>query len=92
MLPVAYLTANSDPTHHIDLLYLRQITTSKLLAPHIQLVYYATIIATKAIGNTGLAHVAELSIDNSHIAGYAFYEGGRLVQAVLISSQVYLAT
>ena len=64
---------------------------SKPLAPHIQPAYYAAIIAAEAIGNTGSAHAAELSIDNSHIAGYVFYEGGRLVQAVLINSQAYLA-
>ena len=63
---------------------------SKPLTPHIQLAYYAAIIAAEAIGNTGSTHVAELFIDNSRIARYAFYEGGRLVWAVLINSQAYL--
>lgn len=64
---------------------------SKPLAPHVQPAYYAAIIAAEAIGNTGSAHAVELSIANSRIAGYAFYEGGKLVRAILINSQAYLA-
>lgn len=65
---------------------------SQPLAPHVQPAYYAAIIAAEAIGHTGSAHAVELSINNARIAGYAFYEGGVLVRAVLINSQAYLAT
>jgi hypothetical protein len=61
------------------------------LAPHVQPPYYAAIIAAEAIGNTSSTEAFELSISNSRIAGYAFYEYGMLVRAVFINSQAYLA-
>ena len=64
---------------------------SQPLAPHVQPAYYAAIIVAEAIGNTGSARAVELSIDDTHVAGYAFYEGRKLVRAVLINSQAYLA-
>ena len=64
---------------------------SQPLAPHVQPAYYAAIIAAEAIGHTGSARAVELSIDDPRIAGYAFYEGKKLVRAVLINSQAYLA-
>lgn len=33
----------------------------------------------------------ELSINNSHVAGYAFYEDDILVRAVFINSEAFLA-
>ena len=64
---------------------------SEPLVPHVQPAYYAAIIAAEAIGKTGSARAVELSIDDPCIAGYAFYEGGTLVRAILINSQAYLA-
>ncbi|KAF7975744.1 hypothetical protein HWV62_8733 [Athelia sp. TMB] len=60
------------------------------LAPHIQPAYYAAIIAAEAIGQSGFTQASEIQIDNDRVAGYAFYEGGLLVRAVLINSQAYL--
>ncbi len=60
------------------------------MAPHVQPQYYAAIIIGEALGDSGQTQAVELSIDNSRIAGYAFYEEGVLVRAVLINSQAYL--
>ncbi|KAK0452043.1 glycoside hydrolase family 79 protein [Desarmillaria tabescens] len=60
------------------------------VAPHVQPLYYAAIIIGEAIGNSGHTQVAELSIDNSRISGYTFYEDGVLARAVLINSQAYM--
>jgi hypothetical protein len=65
-------------------------TLDKPLAPHVQPPYYAAIIAAEAIGNSGSTAAVELSVNNSRIAGYAFYESGSLVRAVFINSQAYL--
>ncbi|KAJ3510881.1 hypothetical protein NLJ89_g4418 [Agrocybe chaxingu] len=59
------------------------------LAPHIQPQYYAAIIAAEAIGSTGTTRAVELTISHSRVAGYAFYEGGTLVRALLINSQAF---
>lgn len=60
------------------------------LAPHIQPAYYAAIITAEAIGLSGTTQAVEISIDDDTIAGYAFYEGGCLVRAILINSQAFL--
>lgn len=60
------------------------------LPPHIQPHYYAAIIAAEAIGKCGNARVVELMINNSQIAGYAFYEKTRLVRAIFINSNAFL--
>ncbi|KAJ6544815.1 glycoside hydrolase family 79 protein [Mycena vulgaris] len=58
--------------------------------PHVQPQYYAAIIAAEAIGNSGQTQAMELSISNSRISGYAFYEGGALKRAVFINSLAFL--
>ncbi|CAA7267056.1 unnamed protein product [Cyclocybe aegerita] len=59
------------------------------LTPHIQPQYYAAIIAAEAIGSSGTTRAVELIINHSRVAGYAFYEGGVLVRALLINSQAF---
>ncbi|KAG7446126.1 glycoside hydrolase family 79 protein [Guyanagaster necrorhizus] len=60
------------------------------VAPHVQPPYYAAIIIGEAIGNSNQTQAVELSIDNSRISGYAFYEHDVLVRAVVINSQAYM--
>ncbi|GLB40574.1 putative glycosyl hydrolase family 79 C-terminal beta domain [Lyophyllum shimeji] len=60
------------------------------LPPHVQSTYYGAIIAAEAIGSSGSTRAVELSIDNIRIAGYAFYEGTKLVRAVFINSDAFL--
>jgi len=62
------------------------------LLPHVQPAYYAAIIAAEAIGSSGSTGAIELLINNSRIAGYAFYEDDVLVRAVFINSQAFLAS
>ncbi|KAJ7674198.1 hypothetical protein B0H17DRAFT_1208221 [Mycena rosella] len=59
--------------------------------PHVQPTYYAAIIAAEAIGDSGRTQAVELSISNTRISGYAFYEGGALKRAVFINSLAFLA-
>ncbi|KAK1234977.1 hypothetical protein PQX77_001811 [Marasmius sp. AFHP31] len=61
----------------------------KPLPPHVQPQYYAAIIAAEAIGNSGKTQISEIPIDNIRIAGYGFYEDGKLVRAVFINSQAF---
>ncbi|KAG7092119.1 hypothetical protein E1B28_008493 [Marasmius oreades] len=61
------------------------------LPPHVQPQYYAAIIAAEAIGKGGRTQIAELSIDNTRITGYAFYESGVLKRAVFINLQAFLS-
>jgi hypothetical protein len=61
-------------------------------APHIQPQYYAAIIIAEAIGDSGDTQVVELSISNTRLSGYAFYESGSLKRAVFINSLAYLTT
>ncbi|KAG5653241.1 hypothetical protein H0H81_001624, partial [Sphagnurus paluster] len=63
---------------------------SSPLPPHVQPSYYGAIVAAEAIGTSGSTQVTELSINNAQIAGYAFYEGGKPVRAVLINSSAFL--
>ncbi|KDR77805.1 hypothetical protein GALMADRAFT_65725 [Galerina marginata CBS 339.88] len=67
-------------------------TLSAPLAPHVQSQYYGAIVAAEAIGNSGSTRAVELSINNSFIAGYAFYVGNKLARALLINSQAFLTT
>lgn len=60
------------------------------LPAHVQPQYYAAVIAAEAIGNTGNAKAVELTINSPIVAGYAFFEHGRLVRAVLINSKAFL--
>ena len=46
----------------------------------------------EAIGNSGDTKVVELNINDPKISGYAFYQGGRLTNAILINSLAFLAT
>ena len=57
---------------------------------HILPLYYAFLIVDEAVGSSGTAKVAELATLNSSITSYGIWEGGRLVRAVIIDSQVYL--
>lgn len=65
-------------------------TLPAALPAHVQPQYYGAIIAAEATGTTGTAKVVELVISNAQIAGYAFYEGTKLVRAVLINSSAFL--
>ena len=65
---------------------------SSPLPPHVQPQYYGAIIAAEAIGNSGDTCVIELSIADDRISGYAFYEHGHLVRALIINSQAFLST
>ncbi|KAJ7127152.1 glycoside hydrolase family 79 protein [Mycena epipterygia] len=60
------------------------------LQPHVQPQYYAAIIAAEAIGDSGNTRALELSINNTRISGYAFYESGALKRAVFINSLAFL--
>ncbi|KZV62775.1 glycoside hydrolase family 79 protein [Peniophora sp. CONT] len=55
------------------------------LAPHIQPAYYAAIIAAEAIGTSGATTISELTLNNSQLSGYAFYENGALKRALFIN-------
>ncbi|KAI9450139.1 hypothetical protein BJY52DRAFT_1155314 [Lactarius psammicola] len=59
------------------------------LAPHIQPLYYAGIIAAEAIGPSGLTRITELKINDSRVSGYAFFEGTALVRALFINLNVF---
>jgi hypothetical protein len=60
------------------------------LLPHVQPQYYAAIIAAEAIGSQGDTRIAELTINDSSVTGYAFYEGSRLVRAVFVNLNAFL--
>ncbi|KIJ48636.1 glycoside hydrolase family 79 protein, partial [Sphaerobolus stellatus SS14] len=72
----------------------RSVTDSSTLdppqAPHVMPAYYAAILVARAIGTTGKATIAELSISQSNISGYVIYEGGKLVHAVFINLNAWL--
>jgi len=57
----------------------------------VQPAYYAAIIAAEAIGSSGATKAIEISVDDSTISGYAFFEKDRLVRAVLINSAAFLS-
>lgn len=59
--------------------------------PHVQPQYYAAIIAAEAIGDSGHTQALEISINDTRISGYAFYESGSLKRAVLINSLAFMA-
>ncbi|KAK2465563.1 hypothetical protein APHAL10511_002455 [Amanita phalloides] len=59
------------------------------LAPHVQPQYYAAIIIAEATGKSGNVQLKEIQIDNPNIAGYAFYEKGKLRRAVFINSKAF---
>ena len=44
------------------------------------------------MGTSGSSRIAELAIDDANVAGYAFFEGGKLSRAVLLNSQAFLST
>ncbi|KAL0563321.1 hypothetical protein V5O48_018750, partial [Marasmius crinis-equi] len=62
------------------------------LPPHIQPLYYSAIIAAEAIGNSGSTQIVEVAVDETGVAGYAFYENGKLARALFIDSEVFLST
>jgi hypothetical protein len=53
--------------------------------------YYGGIVVAEAVGSTGTSSVIELSIADPYMSGYAIYEHGSLVRAVLINSLAYFA-
>ncbi|KAK7021937.1 hypothetical protein VNI00_017166 [Paramarasmius palmivorus] len=61
------------------------------LPPHVQPQYYAAVIAAEAIGDGGSTKVSEIAVNNSRIAGYAFYEADELARAVFINSEAFLS-
>ena len=62
---------------------------SKPLLPHIQPEYYAAIIVGEAIGKSGKTQIQELTLNDLHLTGYAFYEAGKLARAVFINLKAY---
>ncbi|KAI5118995.1 hypothetical protein M0805_004405 [Coniferiporia weirii] len=62
------------------------------LQPHIQPQYYAALVAGEAIGLSGVAKAIELDINDTDLAGYAFFEGNILRRAVIINSKAFLST
>jgi hypothetical protein len=59
------------------------------LPAHIQPEYYAAIITGEAIGKNGNTQIQELILNDPHLTGYAFYEGGNLARAVFINLKAY---
>ncbi|KAJ8090567.1 hypothetical protein PM082_018124 [Marasmius tenuissimus] len=96
----------SRPPHprfrHIltEFLYIQPVTLTRSIAdgselpeplpPHVQPQHYAAITAAEAVRKGGNTQITEIPIDDERIAGYGFYEGGRLVRAFLINSKVFL--
>lgn len=70
------------------------------LAPHVQPQYYAAILAAHFIGHdtdrkTGATihtHILELDVNDDRVSGYAAYDDGDLMRAVLINSQAYFTS
>ncbi|PPQ75253.1 hypothetical protein CVT24_007431 [Panaeolus cyanescens] len=62
------------------------------LPPHVQPQYYAAIIAAEAIGQNSNVKSVELAFDDPRLAGYAFYEAGKVVRAIIINSQAFFTT
>ncbi|KAK7451043.1 hypothetical protein VKT23_012718 [Stygiomarasmius scandens] len=62
------------------------------LPPHVQPPYYAAIIAAEAIGDSGDTQIAELTVNNTRVAGYVFFTGGKITRAVFINSEAFLTT
>ncbi|KAI0259875.1 hypothetical protein BC834DRAFT_832798 [Gloeopeniophorella convolvens] len=62
---------------------------SEPLAPHIQPLYYAAIIAAEAIGPSGNTRAVELTLSDAQVSGYAFFEGSKLARAVLVNLQAF---
>ncbi|PFH52890.1 glycoside hydrolase family 79 protein [Amanita thiersii Skay4041] len=60
------------------------------LLAHVQPQYYAAIIISEAIGERGGVRMVEININNPEIVGYAFFEGHKLIRAVLIHLKAYL--
>jgi hypothetical protein len=73
----------------------RSITTGQPLVnpllPHVQPQYYGALVITEAVGTSGSSTVSELTIADPYLSGYAIYEHGSLVRAVLINSLAYFA-
>jgi Glycosyl hydrolase family 79 C-terminal beta domain len=67
-------------------------TLPQPLRAHIQPEYYAAIIAAEAIGKSGKTQIQELTLNDPHLTGYAFYEGGTLARAVFINLNAYIGT
>lgn len=62
---------------------------SKPLAPHIQPLYYAAIVAAEVIGSSGSTRIVELTVNNAQISGYAVFEGNVLQRAVFINLNAF---
>ncbi|KAJ7903723.1 glycoside hydrolase family 79 protein [Mycena olivaceomarginata] len=60
------------------------------LPPHVQPLYYAAIIAAELRGSKEQVQISEIGINDTHVAGYAAFEGSRLVRAVFINSKAFL--
>ena len=65
---------------------------SQPLAPHVQPQYYAALVIGEAIGTSGSTQAVELTINNTFVSGYAFFEDKQLKRAVLINSQAFLTS
>jgi len=60
--------------------------------PHVQPSYYAAILLTRAVGTSGSARVVEVTVPLDNVSGYAVYEGGKLVRAVFVNLDAWLAS
>ncbi|KAF8309021.1 glycoside hydrolase family 79 protein [Clavulina sp. PMI_390] len=61
------------------------------LAAHVQPQYYAAIIATSFIGSARChKEIAEITVPDAEVGGYAAYEDGVLKRAVFINNNAYL--
>ena len=74
----------------------RSITNGSALdppeAPHIMPAYYGGLVVDTFIGNSGTARIAELTVDEPVLTGYAAFEGGKLVRAVFVNLHPWLTS
>lgn len=59
--------------------------------PHIQPAYYGGLVIDTLIGNTGLASIVELTVDEPDTSGYAAFENGELVRAAFVNLNAWVA-
>ncbi|TFL04901.1 hypothetical protein BDV98DRAFT_561154 [Pterulicium gracile] len=61
------------------------------LPPHVQPQYYAAIILSEANGNAP-TQLAEITVNNPQITGWAFYEGGTWKRALFVHLGAHLSS
>ncbi|KAF8316383.1 hypothetical protein DL93DRAFT_774021 [Clavulina sp. PMI_390] len=65
---------------------------SNPIPPHVQPQYYAAIVAASLIGKSkhSVKSIAEITVPNTNVGGYAAYENHKLKRAVFINNNAYL--